>query len=231
MAPWPGQHGQHDQRGPTQQHRRARKGKGKKKLKRALAVDRAGKAVEAAGDARAVQAEPAGEPTLVTTAPATSTDPTTEPSGAPPLATNSLEASGDSNQPPLHGPEDDCVGPPSGSPDPRACRDLPELSKVPDSQPAPACLSGQTGVSPTSTPDADRVTPVAGRATPDADRAALLTGPLGPTHAPQRAGTCAPPRPMPLPPRIRAPSPRSQSCKDPGPAHPDQARRRILHAF
>lgn len=45
------------------------------------------------------------------------------------------------------------MGPGSDAPDPRNCRDLPDMRVGPASQPVPACLSGQSGVSPAPPPD------------------------------------------------------------------------------
>ena len=49
------------------------------------------------------------------------------------------------------------MGPGSDAPDPRNCRDLPDMRVGPASQPVPACLSGQSGVSPAPPPDDDPI--------------------------------------------------------------------------
>lgn len=111
-------------------------------------VDQACKETDDAEDVRDVQVEPAGGPSLATATPITSKVSSPGPCGVPSMDANPPKAFGDSNPAPPRVPKDNGEGPTSGSPDPRNCRYLPDLSEVPDSQPVPACLPGQSGDSP-----------------------------------------------------------------------------------
>lgn len=77
--------------------------------------------------------------------------------GNAPVAAAASDPSGILNPAANHEPEDDRAGSPTTSSDPPACRDLTELSEVPDSQldvpEQTASLLGQTGAFPTTDPE------------------------------------------------------------------------------